>query len=147
MKFLKLFIVLSLILSLSTVSFAEDKKVDEGPYLDQQMILMGLYIYGVNQEVSKKVPDLDELNFLSESLLSVVNQINKSKRSKRFHMKLDDLVQNMKTLKEATKANQRDKSLVAAKEVIQSCSNCHNPQSKKPKGVKAPKSNFSLQSQ
>lgn len=102
------------------------KKAPEKPsYVQQQMILLGLYVYGINQELAKTAPDLGELQFLAESSLEIAQQTKTTKRGEQFHKDLSELVSKIETLQKLSQAKKRLESIAAAKDVMQSCSQCH----------------------
>lgn len=102
------------------------KKKSQTPiYVDQQMILMGLYLYGINQELTKKIPDLDEMQFLSESIIEIANQSQKAKRSKIFHNNMATLLKEAQKLRKVAKSRNFSQAKIQAKALVQSCAKCH----------------------
>lgn len=94
-------------------------------YVDQQMILMGLYVYGINQELTKTVPDLDELQFLAESIEEIALRTQTAKRGRVFHKNLSELLQEARKLKMLSRKNRLKEAMEQAKILTQSCAKCH----------------------
>lgn len=127
MKYRRTIIILILLITASTAAVAGEIK--ERPlrqaFYREQMILFGLYIYGIEQALSDPFPDLDELHFLANSIESVAKEIKTTKEDQPYH-------DNMQTLYARTGALKRAKTLEQARSrgraLIESCANCHRTQ-------------------
>ena len=86
---------------------------------------MGLYIYGINQELSKTVPDLDELNFLAGSVLTIADQLKTVKNNKLHHSDLNTLLESAIMLKSLTRNKKREQAIYKAQHLINTCGQCH----------------------
>lgn len=95
-------------------------------YLQQQMILMGLYIYGINQELAQKVPSTDELMFLADSILDIAAQAKKVENNKPHHSNLDELLDTAEQLKKACAKHDQLLAQTQAKNLLNSCAKCHS---------------------
>lgn len=108
----------------SPAAFAGDQD-SSVRYVRQQMVLFGLYNYGINQELSKTNPDLGELQFLAESALEIANKAIKSQSTRLRHQNYDELLGKLEKLKTLSQKRRRLEAIEAAKEVMQACSQCH----------------------
>ncbi len=126
MKKITTIVLMFLLCSAAVFSHAKDKKLpqERQNYVQQQMILMGLYIHGINQELAKEVPNYDEMEFLADSLLEITNQLKQTKNDFLFHRHLNRLVKNIEELKTLSQTD-HDKAKDKAQEVINSCASCH----------------------
>lgn len=93
-------------------------------YIQQQMVLMGLYLYGIRKEVGRKRVDYDNVEFLAESLSDITTQMKRTKGGDLFHANLSDLLSKVDALKEAS-AKDHSKVKERAQAVIQTCGSCH----------------------
>jgi len=100
-------------------------------YYRQQMILMGMYLGGINQELSKQVPGHDELAFLGESINEIVQRIRATKGGAFSHHEYDELYE---TTKKLSRASNLAKAKLEAEAVMNSCGKCHSKPGKQ--GVK-----------
>jgi len=116
-----LFIIIIAIISLPVQ--AKEKSIPA--YLDQQMILMGLYLYGINQELTKTVPDTDELIFLADSISEIATQAQKSKKGTLFHKNMSELLVESQKLSEISKTHDLSKVREQGHALINSCAKCH----------------------
>ncbi len=88
----------------------------------QQMVLLGLYLYGVSQELDRTVPGLDELRFLADSILEVAGRIETTKHDAVYHENMAQLLKSAKGLK---RAQDLKAARLNAEALMQSCANCH----------------------
>jgi len=122
--FKKMIVLLLCVLMISfSVQSSEAKRPPS--YVKQQMILLGLYVYGINQELTKSVPDLGELQFLGESILGIAEQMKKTKRGTLFHKNLEVMLQTAKKLADVSKKREIHQAEVEAHNLINSCAQCH----------------------
>ncbi len=121
MKIKTTVLALSFVLTplLNPVFAVEKEKKPENSY-QQDMIQLGAYLYGINQERSKSAPNRDEISFLADSMLEIINHLKPTRRI--HHENIELLKKQLQNLKEAKTLK---KSLQAADEVSQSCGGCH----------------------
>jgi len=126
MKKVAMFIV-TLFLFSSLPAMAKKPAVEKGRevYIQQQMVLLGLYVYGVTQELEKTVPNYFELEFLADSMLNIATEIKDTKDDILYHRNLTNLLKNILDLKEASK-NDHDSVKEKADKVINTCGSCHS---------------------
>lgn len=98
------------------------------PYIKQQMILMGLYLYGISQEMAKNHRNYDELGFLADSIVTVAGEIDETKLDKNFHDNKAVLLAAANKLKKASSTDHL-KADQAALELVNSCATCHGVKS------------------
>lgn len=119
----KLLLILIAFLTLSVTTFAKNSASDSLS-LSQQMIMLGLYVYGLNQEAAKKIPSSDDVIFLSQSMIDLINEIRTSKQTQLHHKDIDELTKKLHDLKntarEGPQAIHRNVSAV-----INECAKCH----------------------
>lgn len=134
MKKQTLLYLLILFLSFTAPLRAHEEPVatDRQPYIQQQMILMGLYVYGIQQELAKVRPDSDELFFLSDSILLIAEEIDRTKLSPNQHQNLNAMLQVVKELRRSS-LTRPDHAKKAAHELISQCGSCHSNQIKQPR--------------
>lgn len=122
----KLFVVgCTILFSLLSAPALSSPPPQSSNYLQQQMILMGIYVYGINQELTKSVADLNELNFLAESILDIAEQAKKVEGDQGYHDNLDELLLVAKNLKEQSGKHNYSLAQIQAKSLINSCGKCH----------------------
>lgn len=97
---------------------------DRREYVQQQMVLMGLYLYGIQKEIGQKKINYDNLEFLADSLSGITEQMKNAKGEAVFHANLSDLLEKVKALKAAS-ANDHDQVKSKARAVVQTCGRCH----------------------
>lgn len=104
----------------ATPSHQTDQKL-----IRQQMVMLGLYVYGMDQELSKVTPDLDELVFLSDSILSIAERLKTAKANVLFHQDLKKLLKKAKEVKSASQKKKLVLAIETSKELMATCGECH----------------------
>jgi hypothetical protein len=126
-KFFSLFFMLLLLLSFTVLlaeQAPEDISRERQTLIRQQMILFGLYIYGLNTELAQKIPNSDEVNFLSETLLEAVRRVRETKGDDFFHKNILELEFSVIDLqRSARKSSEVVK--IKIRNVIDQCAKCH----------------------
>ncbi len=129
MKKTAIFLLSMVLMSASAFSQAGKPEAtpakDRKEYVQQQMILLGLYTYGIKMELGKKVPNYDEMEFLADSLLSIAGDLKNTKSNVLHHKDLSDLLKNAEELK-AFSQTDHAKARFKAQSLINSCGACHN---------------------
>ena len=97
---------------------------DRTPLIRQQMILFGLYVNGLNTELTRTVPRSDEVNFLSDTLQESIRRIRETKGDAVFHKNLSELESAVVDLRHSSRENVATvKTKITA--VIDQCAKCH----------------------
>lgn len=98
---------------------------DRGPYLDQQMILLGLYLYGLNQELTHPSIDFDETQYLTESIIDIAQDIQKAKTNQLHHKKTATLLEKAQAVKASVLKRDLKQTRQDILNLKMACANCH----------------------
>lgn len=126
-----LLLALIAILFTQTVNVAhadENKPQKDHPkqvYIDQEMITLGLYLHGLNQELGRKLVRQDELSFLANQILKTAENLKDIKGDTLFHNNLNDLMQQAERVKKLSMSD-IDKAKKAAHDLKAACARCHH---------------------
>lgn len=123
-------LILLLALFLRPVSVHSENKAAAGVQtnmVQQQMILLGLYMYGIDQERSKGYPSLAQLRFFGDSICELSKRLQTTKIAGVYHQDLQALLKNAQRLKNAKTMNDAKGD---ASTLMETCANCHSYRSK-----------------
>lgn len=124
-RLLAVLVTCSILVSTSVFAATPPKRQ---PYIEKQMTLLGLYFYGLNQELSQSQLDLDETQFLVESIIDISKQLQKTKYGKLHHEKTDNLLNQTQKIRDSI----LKRDLVAVRQnaldLKQACASCHRNQ-------------------
>ena len=116
--------VMMVIFLFSPLLQAQETKDLNKTTLRESMVLLGLYLYGVNREVEKKIPDYDALEFLSDSILRTGKSMKAIQGDNRFQTNLDNMILQAENLNKFSTKNHR-RVRAQAEALGQSCAACH----------------------
>ncbi len=137
MKKLTSFLII-LALLLSPFLNAEEPKEIGKTNLKDTMMMLGLYLYGLNREVARKTPDYDAIKFLSDSAVRYSKAMKTLEGDKRFQNNLDNMILQAETLnKYSVKKHRLVRFQFQA--FSNSCAACHTMGSEPYAGVREKK--------
>ncbi|GEM_PF-4890749 len=117
-------ILIVMTLFFSPLLKAEETKNLGKTNLKEAMMMLGLYLYGLNREADKKIPDYDAIEFLSDSALRYGKALKALGGDERFQTNLDNMILQAETLnKYSTKSHRHVRSQIEA--FSNSCAACH----------------------
>jgi hypothetical protein len=92
--------------------------------LKESMIMLGLYVYGLDREAGKTVTDYSSVEFLSESIVRYGKALKALKGDDRFQTNLDNMILQAETLNKYSTKNHRQVG-AQIEAVSNSCAACH----------------------
>lgn len=125
-KYTMILVVLMAALILRSMpAYAEDKATPgvQTNIVQQQMILLGLYMYGIDQERSKGFPSLTQLRFFGDSICEISKRLQTTKIGVVHHQNLQELLKNAQSLK--TAKTMSDAKIESGK-LMENCASCHS---------------------
>lgn len=124
-KYAVILVILMVTLILRSMpAYAADKAAPgaQANIVQQQMILLGLYMYGIDQERSKGFPSLTQLRFFGDSICEISKRLQATKIGVVHHQNLQELLKNAQSLK--TAKTMSDAKFEAGK-LMDNCASCH----------------------
>ena len=135
MKILK---KISLIVFLSFLSFpvlgAEPQSLQNNEraiYIEPEMKLLNSYLKGLNTELKKPEPQLEQLSLLAQLIQDSARKIERTKENQTFHDHLKNLQRDAAAISRYSQKNQVEAALQAANSIKKTCVECHLSQLKK----------------